>query len=519
MGKMVWGLTLLVLLTACSDSDKSSSDSDLSRSIVILYENDVHGGIDGYTKLAGLRDAIANSDTAWVATVSSGDFLQGSVSAAITKGQGVVDIMRSVGYDAVTLGNHEFDYLVPRMVELLPQLNAPIVCANFFEYGAVKPYYEPYVIKTFGNKKIAFVGACTPETMRSESYAFFDKDGKQIYDLKTNEVYSLVQAAADKARSEGADYVVLLSHLGEDKKETGIFSHGLVEATKGIDVVLDGHTHAVIEGDKVKNLDGKEIIVTQTGTQFANVGKLLITKDGQFFTQLIPTSEIPYESAAVTSATQKVKTDMESVVATKVATTDYDLVCKDADGKWLVRNRETNLGDLIADAYRQSMKADIGLQNGGGIRNGIAAGTITFGDVFNVLPNDNLMCKIKATGAQILAMLEKVTAKCPLDDGSFPQVSGIAFTIHNVSHKVSDVKVVDASGQYQPLDAAKTYTIATNDYYSQGGFYRTLQDCKLLESTATPCRDCVANYLKDTLGGKTGTAYANPQGRVTIKED
>ena len=519
MGKMVWGLTLLVLLTACSDSDKSSSDSDLSRSIVILYENDVHGGIDGYTKLAGLRDAIANSDTAWVATVSSGDFLQGSVSAAITKGQGVVDIMRSVGYDAVTLGNHEFDYLVPRMVELLPQLNAPIVCANFFEYGAVKPYYEPYVIKTFGNKKIAFVGACTPETMRSESYAFFDKDGKQIYDLKTNEVYSLVQAAADKARSEGADYVVLLSHLGEDKKETGIFSHGLVEATKGIDVVLDGHTHAVIEGDKVKNLDGKEIIVTQTGTQFANVGKLLITKDGQFFTQLIPTSEIPYESAAVTSATQKVKTDMESVVATKVATTDYDLVCKDADGKWLVRNRETNLGDLIADAYRQSMKADIGLQNGGGIRNGIAAGTITFGDVFNVLPNDNLMCKIKATGAQILAMLEKVTAKCPLDDGSFPQVSGIAFTIHNVNHKVSDVKVVDASGQYQPLDAAKTYTIATNDYYSQGGFYRTLQDCKLLESTATPCRDCVANYLKDTLGGKTGTAYANPQGRVTIKED
>ena len=136
MGKTVWGLTLLVLLTACSDSDKSSSDSSLSRSIVILYDNDVHGGIDGYTKLAGLRDAIAKSDTAWVATVSSGDFLQGSVSAAITKGQGIVDIMRSVGYDAVTLGNHEFDYLVPRMVELLPQINAPVVCANFFEYGA-----------------------------------------------------------------------------------------------------------------------------------------------------------------------------------------------------------------------------------------------------------------------------------------------------------------------------------------------------------------------------------------------
>lgn len=519
MGKTVWSLMLLALLTACSNSDSPAPTPTPAKSIVILYENDVHGGIDGYTKLAGLRDAIVKADTSWVAVVSAGDFLQGSVSCAVTKGQGIVDIMHSVGYDAVTLGNHEFDYLVPRMEELLPQIGAPVVCANLFRYGATLPCYEPYVIKTYGDKRIAFVGACTPETMRSESYAFFDKDGHQLYDLRTDDVYTLVQQAADKARSEGADYVVMLSHLGEAKSETGIYSHGLVGETKGIDVVLDGHTHSVIEHDYVKNADGRAVIVTQTGTQLANIGKLVITRDGHISTQLIPTAEIPYESAAVTAAIGQVKADMEAVTAQPVATTDYELQCKDADGKWLVRNRETNLGNLISDAYRLSMAADIGLQNGGGIRNGIAAGIITYGDVFSALPNDNLMCKIEATGTQILAMLQNVTAKCPQDDGSFPQVSGLTFNIHTASHTVSDVRVMDADGLYRPIDADRTYTIGTPDYYAQGGFYRMLQDCTLLEQTNTPARDCLADYLRGTLGGTTGTAYATPQGRITIIDD
>jgi len=122
-------------------------DPEVNKSIVILSDNDVHCAIDGYTRLAGLHDAIAASDTAWVATVSCGDFLQGGNAGALSRGQYIVDIMKEVGYDAVTLGNHEFDYGTDRMKELLPQIGAPIVCANLYKYGSSEPCFAPYTIR------------------------------------------------------------------------------------------------------------------------------------------------------------------------------------------------------------------------------------------------------------------------------------------------------------------------------------------------------------------------------------
>jgi len=516
---LVLGSSLAIV--SCSTDDGGAVDPDqLQKSIVILYENDVHCDIDAYTKIAGFRDAIAQSDTAWAGAVSCGDYLSGGVCGAMSKGKYIIDVMRNVGYTAITLGNHEFDFGTPRMMELLQGFTSPVVCANFFEYGATAPVYASYAIKSFGQKKVAFVGVCTPETMRSEAYAFFDENGKQLYDMKTAEVYSLVQQAVDKARGEGADYVVVLSHLGEQLKETNVYSHGLVAATSGIDVLLDGHSHAVIEHDFVKNKDGKEIIVSQTGTKFQNIGKLLITKDGQISTTLIPTAEISYTNRQVTATIDSVKTLMAEVTARKVATTAYDLTINGADGKRLVRSGETNLGNLVSDAFRVILDTDMGLVNGGGIRNSIPAGDITFGQVFDVLSFDQPLCRIEATGKQILAMLQRCTAKCPEEDGSFPQMSGIRFTVHTKGHTVSDVTVLDrTTGEYKPIDESKTYTICTPDYYASGGFYSTLKDCKQLSNGPMVDRDCVVAYLEKTLGGTTGTAYEKPQGRVTIVND
>ena len=229
------------LLTSCeTDNNHAFDPSAVKKSVVILYENDVHCGIDGYTQMRGLRDAIVRSDTSVVGMVSAGDFLQGDLAGAISHGKYVVDIMKNMGYDAVTLGNHEFDYGVPRMQELLPQINAPVVCVNLTKYGDPTPMYPGYVIKQYGKKRIAFVGICTPETMHSEAYSFFDKDGNQTYDLHTAECFTMVQDAVDKARKEGADHVVLLSHLGEATSDTGVDSHTMVAKTRGIDAVLDG---------------------------------------------------------------------------------------------------------------------------------------------------------------------------------------------------------------------------------------------------------------------------------------
>ena len=124
-------ITLSVLSSCETDNNHAFDPNDIKKSVVILYENDVHCGIDGYTQMRGLRDAIVRSDTSVVGMVSAGDFLQGDLAGAISQGKYVVDIMKNMGYDAVTLGNHEFDYGVPRMQELLPQINTNVFLGFF----------------------------------------------------------------------------------------------------------------------------------------------------------------------------------------------------------------------------------------------------------------------------------------------------------------------------------------------------------------------------------------------------
>ena len=490
------------------------------KSLVILYENDVHCGIDGYTKMAGLRDAISRADTAYVGAVCVGDFLQGNTTGAISKGQYIVDIMRYMDYHALTLGNHEFDYGVPRMVQLLEQVNAPVVCANLYEAGEPQPMYAPYVIHQYGDKKVAFVGACTPETMILEGYSFYDTNGILLYDLKQKTFYQLIQQAVDEARKAGADYVVLLSHVGETTQSMGFNSHLLVNHTRGIDVVLDGHSHNIFENAKATNLDGKEITVTQTGTQFANVGKLVITPEGRFITQLMKGKDIPYENAKVTAITDSIRQMVKAVTSKVVAKSDYTLVVSDENDQWIVRAEETNAGDLVADAYRYAMKADIGFENGGGIRNDIEAGDITYGDIIGMLPYDNTLRRISVTATQLKEMLTRCTSLVPVLDGNFPQCSGLRFTVHSKSHTVSDIEILQEDGSYAPIDMQRTYSVALTNYnHEGGGFFDSFKKCPVLQESTLRYYEALSDYLTKVLGGSTGEAYAQPQGRIKIVAD
>ena len=521
--RFVWLLMAAMGVVAASCSYKITETTNYpekSKSIVILYENDVHCGIDGYAKIAGLRDAINATDTAFATAVCVGDFLQGNTTGAISKGQYIIDIMKQVGYHALTLGNHEFDYGVPRMEALLAQMKTPVVCVNLFEPSKPEPLYAPYVIKQYGQKRIAFVGAVTPETMVLEGYSFYDTNGIKLYDLRPETFYDLIQQAADKARSEGADYVVLLSHVGETTQSLGFNSHLMVEKTKGIDIVLDGHTHSIIPHDMVKNQEGRDITVTQTGTQFNNIGKLVITPSGRMTTELLPSKDVPYENAQVKAATDSIKKLVEAATSRVVAKSDYPLVVSDENDQWVVRGEETNAGDLVADAYRKAMKSDIAFENGGGIRNDIPAGTITYGHIIGMLPYDNLLRRISATGEQIEKMLARCTALVPVLDGNFPQCSGIRFTIHSKSHTVSNVEVLQEDGSYAPIDPKKTYTVGLTDYNHQGGgLFECFKQCPVVFESTMRYYEALADYLTNTLGGTTGSAYAQPQGRITIVED
>ena len=494
--------------------------ANAQKSIVILYENDAHCGIDGYTKMAGLRDAIERTDTAYVGVVCCGDFLQGNTTGAISKGQYIVDIMKRMDYHALTLGNHEFDYGVPRLKELLAQVGAPVTCANFYETGEPQPIYAPYVIHQYGDKKVAYVGACTPETMILEGYSFYDTNGVLLYDLKPKNFYELIQQAVDNARKEGADYVVLLSHVGETPQSMGFSSHRLVNNTRGIDVVFDGHSHEIFEGVKVKNLDGKEITVTQTGTQFVNVGKLVITPDGRFITQLVKSNDNTCENVHVTAITNDIHEKVKAVTSEKVGHSDYQLVVSDENAQWIVRGEETNAGDLVADAYRHAMKADIGLENGGGIRNDIMPGDITYGDIIGMLPYDNTLRRIMVSAEQLKQMLTRCTALVPVLDGNFPQVSGLRFTIHSKSHTVSDIEILQADGSYKPIDMQRTYSVALTSYnHDAGGFFDCFKKCVVLQESSLRYYEALSDYLKNVLKGDTGKAYAKPQGRIKIIED
>lgn len=490
------------------------------KSIVVLYENDVHCGIDGYKKMAGLRDAINQSDTAYAVAVCCGDFLQGNTSGAISKGQYIIDIMKHVGYAAVTLGNHEFDYGIPRMKMLLEQVGAPIVSANLYDVAEQQPVYMPYIIYQYGNKKVAFVGATTPETMILEAYAFYDSNGGLEYDLRPKNFYQVVQQTVDDARAKGADYVVLLSHVGETTQSMGFDSHRLVNNTRGIDVVLDGHSHEIFENAKATNLDGQQITVTQTGTQFENIGKLLITPDGHMTTHLLKPDDIPYENARVKAVTDSIHQLVKAATSKVVAHTDYTLVVSDENKQWIVRGRETNAGDLVADAYRYAMKSDIAFENGGGIRNDIFAGDITYGDIIGMLPYDNTLRRIAVTGKLLKEMLTRSTALVPVLDGNFPQCSGLRYTIHSKSHTVSDVEVLKDDGTYVPLDENHTYSVTMTNYnHEGGGFFDVFKKCPVLQESSLRYYEALSNYLTEVLGGNTGNAYAQPQGRIKIVED
>lgn len=320
----------------------------------------------------------------------------------------------------------------------------------------------------------------------------------------------------------GADIVVLISHLGEEPVTNNLNSHDLVARTRGIDVVLDGHSHSTIPHSEAPNLDGRMIPVSQTGTQLANIGKLVITADGRILTELLPLKDVEYRNARVTAVTDSVKALMTKVTARELCRSDFDLSIYEADGKTRrVRTAETNIGDLVADAFRMAMKTDIGLQNGGGIRSSIAKGAITYGSVLDALPFDNPMIRLEATGQQIVDMLQKC-ATFDVEDGSFPQVSGLQFKIRQGAggRSVSDVAVLDSpSGQYQPIDLARRYTIATTEYSIKGGFYDMLKAARVLTTTSQSYCDCVVDFLQTFNGGKLPSIYAKPQDRITFVKE
>lgn len=515
----------------------TSTYAEEKSDIVILFENDVHCAVDGYTKLLAMKDEILRN-TKYVGVVSVGDYVQGSSLGAISKGEYIVNIMNMVGYDAVTLGNHEFDYKMPRLMELVDIMDTKPVCSNFRKIEDKKSVFEPYTIVSYGDVDIAYVGITTPDTLTSSSPAQFkDENGDYVYTFSGKNLYKVVQKSIDAAKADGAEYIVGLSHLGTEDVNEKWSAQMLINNTEGFDVVLDGHSHSVVEKMTVKDKNGKKVIVASTGTKFANIGKLTISAEGKINTELISTETYDKTDEKVAEYIAQLNEEYAELGNRKIGTSKVNLTTVDADGNRIIRNAETNLGDLCADAFREVTGADIGFINGGGIRTDIAKGEITFNDILSVYPFNNLVCVVEVTGQNIVDMLELGVLNYPEEDGTFQHVSGIAFNLDDTidssvkldanmifvsvdgARRVNNVKVLNKkTGEYEPIDLDKTYTLASHSYLllEQGGGASMFKNAKVIKNDGMLDVELLEIYIAEHLGGVVGKEYAESQNRITI---
>lgn len=523
----------LCLLVACVPFSAQAAAED----IVILYENDVHCAVDGYAKLAAMKTELQES-YAYVGAVSVGDFIQGSSLGAISQGEYIVNIMNMVGYDAVTLGNHEFDYRLERLYELVDMMHTKPVCSNFTKADEATTAFAPYSIVSYGETDIAYVGITTPDTLTSSSPSqFLNDDGSYAYSFHSTDLYAVVQKSIDEAVAAGADYVVALSHLGTENVNEEWSAQALVANTVGFDAVLDGHSHSVVECLLVADKNGNQVPVTSTGTQFQHIGKLTIEADGDIATTLIATEDYTQTDAAITAYIAQINEEYAALGERRIGESKVDLITADESGNRLIRHQETNLGDFCADAFRVVTGADVGVINGGGIRADMAAGDVTFNDILSVFPFNNTVCVAEVTGQQLVDLLELGVMFYPEENGSFQHVSGITFRLDDTiessvkldensvfvsvegAYRVNDVKILDATtGAYEPIDLAKIYTLASHNYLlkDHGSGASMLNDAKIISDSGMLDVELLEVYITEHLGGVIGEDYAAAQGRIAV---
>ena len=532
----------------------------------ILFTNDVHCGIEdglGYARVAALKKAL-EEDGANVVLVDAGDHVQGGPIGTLSRGQYIIDIMNEVGYDLAIPGNHEFDYGMDQFLALTESANYPYVSANFANYldgEPVSTVFDPYKIMEVGSWKIAFVGLCTPETITKSTPTYFqDAEGNYIYgfyqDNTGDGLVEAAQSAIDAARGEGADYVIVVGHLGIDDQSSPWMSTEVISRITGADAFIDGHSHSVICTTE-QDADGNDVLHGQTGTKLANIGMLIIDSEGNLDMGMLSAedaAELIDPDPEVDEFIQNIKAQYEELLHTVVAYTPYVLTVNDpATGNRMVRSRETNLGDMCADAYRTLLNADIAFVNGGGVRANINEGEITFENILNVHPFGNEACLVEVTGQQILDALEMGSRVCPSENGGFLQVAGITYEIHTtlpanvivgddkmwegpagIPYRVQNVMVMDReTGEYQPLDLEKVYTLASHNYMliDQGDGFAMFgrNNVNVLQEDVMIDNAVLINYIQSMPGGEVDgveyehivEGYEDPygEGRIVIVEN
>ena len=505
-----------------------TEEATMAGKTVILHTNDVHGAIAGYAYITALK-ADYEAKGAEVILVDAGDYSQGEVYVSDTKGLDAVEMMNVTGYDVVTLGNHEFDYGYAQLKENMTKADFKILCANVYGEDGTPIFDANYTYTTKSGVKIGFFGMETPEAQTKANPALikglkFDTDLKAVAEKQ-------LEALKDD------DVVIALSHLGVDDSSKPYTSYDLYNAAKGIDFIIDGHSHSVM----TKGKNGEPI--QSTGTKFANIGVIVIDDASKKIesNSLYEIKEDTAKDAAVAAAAQKIIDRIDKEYGAVFAKSKVELNgAKAPNGN---RDGETNNGDLITDAMLWKVMQNkegltvnedhvVAITNGGGIRAAIKVGDVTKKDIKTVLPFGNTIEVIYVTGNELLEALEASTFCVPESIGGFPQVSGISYTISTGAVYDANAETYPASTYYGPksinrvtinsingkdFKANDTYAVVTNNFCAEGGdTYYAFAAATSKFDTGVTLDMAVMDYITTKLKGVIGEQYAAPQGRILM---
>ena len=527
---LAMAMVLSLTVTSFAADTAADAKAEMAGKTVILHTNDVHGAVEGYAYIAQLK-ADYEAKGAEVILVDAGDFSQGTTYVSSTKGADAVTMMNAAGYDVVTLGNHEFDYGYAQLKENMSKAKFKVVCADVFNEDGTPIFDANYTYTTKSGVKVGFFGMETPETQTKANPALI-----KGLTFATGDAFT--KAAADQvAALKDADVVICLAHLGVDAESAPYRSTDLYAAVKGIDFVVDGHSHTVMtKGEKGEPIQS-------TGTAFKNIGVIVIDDASKKIesNSLYEIKEDTAKDATVAAAAKVIVDRVNNEYGTKFATSKVELNgAKAPNGNRVV---ETNNGDLITDAMRWKVLQNkdgltvnedhvVAITNGGGIRAAIAKGDVTKKDINTVLPFGNTVAVVYVTGEQLLEALEASTFSTPTAVGGFPQVSGINFTIHTGKAYDKNDATYPESTYYGPktinrvvinsvngkeFKANEVYAVVTNNFCAAGGdTYYAFKAASAQFDTGIPLDEAVMEYVTKELKGVIGEQYAAPQGRILL---
>ena len=524
---------LLVLGSILASGGSYAGETENTAKFVILHTNDVHGSVEASDRCLGM-EAVSQLRKDYekqgydVLLIDAGDMLQGNSFASFSRGESLVTIMNAVGYDVMGLGNHDFDYGADVLEQRISEMDFPALAANITVDATGEPFAEGNAVFTLSDgMKVGVFGLDTPTTATTSS----PKNTAGLSFASGDDLFAAAQASIDELKEQGCSVIVCVGHLGEENTIEEINAKGIAENTRGISVLIDGHDHQV-ESQTVQDLDGKDVLIVETGSYLKNIG-ILTCENGRFTETLAETGTYRGSDPEVAKLVAGFSEEVEKSLSKKVAVTDWELSGNGYD-------RETNLGDLASDAiYWQASQAsadapDAAILNGGGIRKSIDAGEIQQKDIQDVFPFNNQICTIKVTGSELLEALEAATQLSPKENGSFPQVSQIKYTLdmtvpyqngalypdsmyYAPAAPGSRVRITEVGGK--PFDPEATYTIATIEFIATGGdtyYCLAKAGAKTMAYAGYLDTEALTNYMKTELGGTIPESYAKPQGRITL---